>query len=349
MALRAELHMPEERSFSLFRTADQRMLSVEQAFSLFCDSQVKDSNGIDCDRDRDWDGEIVLHPSIGLGMLRGKKVASGRLWLLLRFLDKEGRGWLDLSEVRHTCTSAASPIKICGPRHLRTLIAQGEGIFWQKNNGRLWLRSVPRVAATLEVARLDGRPVAIPVDILTKSIGQVRAHLYAAFHSGRKNNNPISRATLKRLSQVSPRSQQNYEKRAHVGKQGNFATGPRLNSSYAQECAWQRGPACFTWQDKKGKLGQKGAAYLAWQLPNSYDGPHDKRPNGNRKRINRQLADLSNIGMMGNGRVNGEFVSKRYWAGAKAAVQHAGAGQPIAYWPAGRRGLWYMIGSEHED
>jgi hypothetical protein len=35
-----------------------------------------------------------IHPSLALALLRGQQVAAGRLWLLLRLLDSEGRGWL---------------------------------------------------------------------------------------------------------------------------------------------------------------------------------------------------------------------------------------------------------------
>ena len=256
-------------------------------------------------------------------MLREKKAASGRIWLLLRLIDNKGQGWVELEAARKHLASQNSSLHICGPRQFRNLLIQGEGIFWEKRDQRLWLRSVPKVAAALGVQRLDGRPIALPRTILTQSIGKVRAHLYAAFHSGRKKANPISRAALTRISEVSPRTQQNYERRAGVRKQRNFATGARLTSDSAQEQAWQKGPACFPWHDHKGTHGSTTATFLAWQLPNSYNGPHEQRPNGNRKRFNRQLADLSTKGMTGNGRPAVEFKAKRYCDNAKAAAQSA--------------------------
>lgn len=376
LALRAEQAQPAKRPFSLFRTAENEPLSVEeafsssrtaendpssvaQAFSLFSDERKPGSRGVDSDyeyaHEYDWDrdrerdkGEVKLHASLGLGMLRRKKVASGRLWLLMRALDKNGRGWLALAEIRRAFSGPQAFLPLCSPRHLRNLLDQGEGIFWQRESDRLWLRSVPRTAAALGVERLDGRPVALPLSALTASIGQVRAHLYAAFHSARKNPQPISRAALRRLSRVSPRSQQNYEKRARVRKQKNYATGPKIQSARAQELAWGLGSACFPWRDHQGIHGSTAATYIAWQLPNSYVGPHEQRPNGNRKRFNQQLADLSDKGMTGNDQPTVECRARRYFANARTAAQNPRSSEPLRYWPAARPGIWYVINGTKE-
>ncbi|MDX1417265.1 MAG: hypothetical protein R3293_23865 [Candidatus Promineifilaceae bacterium] len=318
------------------------ILSNRQAASLPYTGPDSDSD-CDCDCDceiaEEW-SEVKLHPGIGLGMLAAKRAASGRIWLLLRAIDTSGKGWLSLKTVRQQLAGQDAPLRVCGPRHLRNLLAQGEKIFWEKRDERLWLRSVPRAAAALGVQRLDGRPVAIPRQVLLGRIGAVRAHFYAAFHSGRKKANPISRAALTRISQVSPRSQQNYERRAGVRKQRNFAVGPRLNSARAQETAWQKGPACFPWHDHQALHGSTTAVFLAWQLPNSYNGPHEQRSNGNRKKFNRQLADLSHKGMTGNGR---PALEQLYCATAKAAVISANNSEAAVYWRGNRPQLWHVI------
>ncbi|MDV7395567.1 hypothetical protein RZS08_29535, partial [Arthrospira platensis SPKY1] len=43
---------------------------------------------------------VKLHPSVALGMLRAGQAAAGRLWLLLRCLDTQGRGWVELETAR---------------------------------------------------------------------------------------------------------------------------------------------------------------------------------------------------------------------------------------------------------
>ena len=348
-SLRGNARPPVEQAFSLLPAPDHDFQSAQeaQAENLRCAAHLPDHNvgGIkDSDWDREWDSaEISLHPALGLGMLAAKKSAAGRIWLLLRVLDGSGQGWLELTAVHQALTTPASALHICGPRQLRNLLAQGEGIFWEQRGGRIWLRSVPRVAAALGVQRLDGRPISLPVSSLTAGIGKVRAHLYAAFHSGRKKANPISRAALRQISQVSARSQQNYERRAGVQTQRNYATGSKLKSDKAQEQAWQKGPACFPWHDHQGLYGQAGSTFLAWQLPNSYSGPHTQRPQGRRKQFNRQLADLLKIGMTGNGRTAVEFKAKRYCDDAQTAVRSTARTQNPVYWRGPRPGSWYVM------
>ena len=288
-------------------------------------------------------GEIKLHPDIGLGILRRKAAAAGRIWLLLRWMDGNGRGWSEIAQVRRHLCDEQSAIKVCGWRQLRSLLRQGEGIFWKQHEGRLWLRSVPKVALALGIERLSGRPVSLPVKILLQGIGQVRAHFFASFHSGRKKTNPISRRSLREISQVSPRTQHDYEKRTGVRKQKNYAIGPGLTNGATKERAWQQGSACFNWHDRKGTLGVEGKAHLAWQLPNSYIGPHKQRARGRQKRFNRELAVLFTKGITGNDQVIVESKPKRYFDGAKNAIRCQTLSHAGVYWRGSKPGLWYFI------
>ena len=249
-------------------------------------------------------------------MLRRKKAAAGRVWLLLRHADASGRGRVAVGEALRLLSGDGSPLRICGRRQLTNLLAAGEGLFWQRDRGRdgtEWLRlhAAARVAAGLGVERLGGSPVAVPVGALTATIGQARAHLYAAFHSGRTSHEllsgerrargPIARETLCKLSGASRNSQRNYERRAAVGRRSAIALGPRLTAVDEHEVAWQRGRALFHYRDTKGRYGRPGAVYLAWQLPNEYTGPHATLPRGGQKRLNRAITDLFHDGMTGNG------------------------------------------------
>ena len=249
-------------------------------------------------------------------MLRRKKAAAGRVWLLLRHADASGRGRVAVGEALRLLSGDGSPLRICGRRQLTNLLAAGEGLFWQRDRGRdgtEWLRlhAAARLAAGLGVERLGGSPVAVPVGALTGTIGQARAHLYAAFHSGRTSHEllsgerrargPIARETLCKLSGASRNSQRNYERRAAVGRRSAIALGPRLTAVDEHEVAWQRGRALFHYRDTKGRYGRPGAVYLAWQLPNEYTGPHATLPRGGQKRLNRAITDLFHDGMTGNG------------------------------------------------
>ncbi|MCK5921620.1 MAG: hypothetical protein KAG66_11815, partial [Methylococcales bacterium] len=234
---------------------------------------------------------VRLYPDIGLGMLRGKATAVGRIWLLLRHLDKTGQGWVSVEQARQHLTKKGAATHVCGWRQLRNLLKAGQGTFWQRDATRIWLRSTLHVAAGLGVERLNGRPVALPVKTLTSHVSDVRAHFYASFHSGKKGDGkPIARETLAKISGVSPHSQRNYEKRSRVAVQQHIAIGAPINSDQMETQAWRRGNALFKFNDKQGKQGKPGTVYLAWQLPNSYVGPHSHCPKGRQKRLNRDLA-----------------------------------------------------------
>lgn len=142
------------------------------------------------------DGDTIRHyPSIGLAALQVEQVAPYRVWLLCRYLDEQGRGWLSVSDVCQQLTGKESKLRLFGWRRLRQVWAQGHGLFWEwdKTSGRLWLYGAAAVAANLDVPRLTDRVVALPLSAMMASIGDFKAHLYAAWHSGRRRNNPISR------------------------------------------------------------------------------------------------------------------------------------------------------------
>lgn len=307
---------------------------------------------------------VKLHADIATGMLRQSLAAPGRIWLLLRHLDAAGQGWLDVADVRTHLSSKGSALRVCGWRQLRNLMRQGEGIFWQRQRDRLWLRSVAKTAAALNVWRLTGAPVAIPISVLTQSIGVVRAHLYASFHSGRavgghakgKSPKPIARQSLRAICHISRRTQRIYERTAKVQKQQNYAVGPQLHHPQAQELAWTHGPAAFQLTDHAGKHGLPGRKYLAWQLPNNYFGPHDQKPRGRQKRINHQLSVLFTQGMTGNGKAmiegNAHYHPKRFFgSGHTAAKAYNRSASHALYWhtPKGKGARRWHVMSASAD
>jgi len=316
------------------------------------------------DRSSAW---VKLYPDIGLGMLRREMAASGRLWLLLHHLDWQGSGQLRIDIIKQTLTRKSSALRLCGKRQLRNLLRAGEGVFWTRDKRRVWLFSAARAAYALDVARLSGRPVAVPVAGLLTGIGDFRAHLYAAFHSGRAREtsrgvrlSPIARETLAGLSGVGRSSQRAYEARANVRVRANFAVGELAQAANRENRAWQKGTAVFELTDYRGQQGKKGRTYLAWQMPNSYSGQHEQRPNGRQKRINRQLKDLVMKGMPGNVEGAGETPEaalkgverpeKLYYPNGKLAAKAYGrVPQRELYWRRygagnGRFAVWQRLG-----
>jgi hypothetical protein len=327
-----------------------------------------------------------IHPSLALALLRGQQVAAGRLWLLLRLLDSKGRGWLNRADIEAAFSDPDSPTHFCTPRYLRQLLAAGDGFFWEREGSeacsehvtrtclehldklgtgpaertclepaerKVWLRSQAKVAAALGVTKLRGPAVELPLSVLLGPIGDLRAHLYASFHSGRGDEaNPISRASLRDLSGVSPRTQQAYDARAEVDIQPCLAIGGLTSVTSSQENAWQQGRAAFTFTDYQGQQGAANGRYQAHRLPNRYSGPHPQ-VGGRPKRLNRQLADLCHKGYAGNDQPD---QSRRYYADGAAAgrVWLRQQGRVLVYWQAGgdlangrqpRTCFWYMLGT----
>ncbi len=284
---------------------------------------------------------VKLYPDIALGMLRQEKAAAGRIWLLLRHLDGNGRGWIEIDAAREQLTRKGSPWRVCGWRQLRNLLNAGEDEFWVRRDGRIWLKSTVKAAQALGVTRLQNRPVALPVSALLGKIGEVRAHLYASFHSGRADA-PISRAALEESSGVHRRTQRRYEKTARVRRRRNFAIGGPATGENGEEQAWRQGNAAFQLKDYQGKQGAAGKTYLAWQLPNSYAGPHAVAAKGRQKRINRELTDLFMQGMTGNGQEN--RLTKRFCGNGRTAAQLFSKTGGNVYWR-GKGNFWYSIGN----
>ncbi len=306
-------------------------------------------------------GWVKLYPDIGLGMLRQELAAPGRLWLMLRYLDRQGSGNLRIDVIRETITTRKKPLYLCGRRQLRNLLRHGEGIFWTRDKERVWLYSAARVAFALGVARLTGRPVALPIAALLNGVGQFRAHLYTAFYSSRTRNSsrgsqamPIARSTMAALSGVGASSQRTYEAQTGVKVQANFAVGEQITKENLENRAWQQGRALFEIQDYRGYQGQKGKRYLAWQLPNSYIGQHPHRPKGRQKRINRKLKDLVMKGMPGNveGMNETQLRQKIYFPNGKlAAKAYSRNPKQELYWKRqrtrnGRFVLWQQLGGD---
>jgi hypothetical protein len=287
---------------------------------------------------------VKLYPDIGLAMLREEQTAAGRLWLLLRGLDEEGQGWLYTETVRELLTKKSSDTHLCGWRQLRNLLREGDGTYWTRDTERIWLRSAGNVALSLGVVRLTGQPVMLPLEALVNGIGRFRAELYAAFHSSRSKTAPdgteqaapIARETLTELSGVGETTQRRYEEETAVHVRSNYAIGNRATPEEIEDKAWQHGNAVFTLEDTRGQQGPKGREYVAWQLPNSYEGNHQQCPKGRQRRINRQLRDLVMKGMPGNVEQTIEASAMRdklYYPTGKLAAQAFNKGKvKSCYW-----------------
>ncbi|MCI0728558.1 MAG: hypothetical protein L0332_17815 [Chloroflexi bacterium] len=296
-------------------------------------SKVPESEVVPCGSQVSRREVVKHHPSLGLAALNAGEAPVYQVWLACRFLDEAGRGWLDIQDVREQLTSEVSPLRLCGWRRLRQILGQGNGCYWiwDKERSRLWLFGVARLAVYLGVERLAGRPVELPVSVLSGDIGAFKAHLYGAWHSGRKQANPITRARQRELTGLPERTQRRYCRIAGVRRQQNIAILGRYTTEEVQESAWRHGRAVFEFYDYKGRQGQPGGRYLARYMPATHIGPHNQATRGRQRKINRKLKDLVNKGARGNG---GDRVNRLYFHnGAAAAKAYNRRSIEDAYWP----------------
>lgn len=270
---------------------------------------------------------VKLYPDLALAMLRHNLANAGRVWLLLHQLDQAGSGWLTLSFAQTSLTEKASDWHICGIRQLRNILKQGEHIFWYRDQQRIWLRSVAKVAASLDLTRLKQRPVFLPQKLLCGSMGTVKAHFYASFHSSRRETDPISREKLEQITGIPQRTQRAYEQIAGIEARRHVAVGGIATPERVQERAWRQGQALFLFTDFLGKQGSKGRQYVAWHLPNSYTGCHRPAPKGRMRKTNRQI-DLVIQRARGN-----SYERLFYENGARAVQAFARDTAVDRYWP----------------
>ena len=289
-----------------------------------------------------------LYPDLAQAMLQNEVSSAARLWLLLRHIDGEGRGWLRIDEQRQQLCHKQSADYFCGWRQFRNLLAQGEEVYWTRDRERIWLRGTVAVAHLLGVTRLTGAPVVLPLTAVYGGIGLFRAHLYASRHSGRKEAAPISRAVLRQQSGVAGRTQRHYDLRARVQRTRNVAVGERAANVSWETIGWEQGRAVFIMKDRNGRYGSPNQTYAAWQLPNSYSGPHRRCGRGRQRKMNRQLVDLVQTGMRGNGQH--QQISRRYFRNGKTAVlQHKAS---TTYWPNQRQNggrttaYWHVVNGD---
>ena len=260
---------------------------------------------------------ISLPATLGTVLLKAGKVNLGRIWLLLRLLDQTGKGWVYADEARDNLTAKKATLQVCGWRQLRKLLKAGEGIFWVYENGRIWLKSLIKVAGIFGIKRFSNGLITLPTSTLTQSIGKVRATFYATFHSSRQKQAkcgksyapPISRQTLTNICGISRKTQRTYEKDAGIQRQTNLCSQTISSPEKLEQMRFELGKRLIHVKQSKQ------SSQLIWQLPNSYITSFTKTSK-QVKPLNRKLAVLFDKGKTGNGNINEQAVGqweKRYW------------------------------------
>ena len=212
------------------------------------------------------------------------------VYLLLRAHDTGGPGWLDVDTARELLTSEGSPWCIVGWRRLRQILAAGDGIFWNRDDRRVWLMSPDKTATALGCGRLRGYPVMLPIKPLLAGIKSIRRHFYAAYDSGRRSENPISLASLAGITGVSVRSQTTYNQEL---KRRTQRTSEITDLPYTHENIYERSrqnnAPVFPFKDWEGRRGEAGTTYCANRIADTRQRMHKQAPKGRLRKINRKI------------------------------------------------------------
>jgi hypothetical protein len=282
------------------------------------------------------------------------------LWLLLRAHDATGRGWVGVEEAIRLFSAAGSTWRLFTTRRrARQILDDGEGVFWiRRPSGlrgdgpeRLWLSGAAKAAAELDVDRLAGDPVDIPINQLTCSIGDVRAAFHAAALTLGKGR-PMARATIRGLTGTAESTQRGYDKAAGVAQQRHVGIIPAGEGQTLQEAKqaahWDRGRNVFELTDHQGTFGDPGKTHLARRAPNSYRSPHGRGRRGRTRKINAVLKNLDLVAMRERGNGSGAAFERVYHAtpAAAGAAYNRDCGRDH-YWLAGTSpggvGIWPIL------
>lgn len=269
---------------------------------------------------KDPDRTIKLYPDLAVAARKAGQAAVMRLLLLLHDADTNRRGWLEVEAIREATEGKG----IMTWRRARQLLQQGRGAFWtyEEERDRYWIHGPARLASSLNLGRLTGRPVQLPYEVLTSGMGDFNATVHAAWlDSRKKKGNPKSQETIEEITGVPARTQRHYCQVASVDRVRNMAIGkPKTNTNIHNE-AHKHGRAWFIFVDRKGKQGKPGAVYNAWMLPNSYQGATQLAPMGRQRKTNRKIKDLVKIQARGN---DDRSVKKLFYPNGKDAAAKYG-------------------------
>lgn len=188
-----------------------------------------------------------------------------RLWLALR----NETGWTSLDNVK-------LPVEIT-PRHLRRILASGEGIFWRRDPAahRLYLVGIQPLSAVLVAqatphlieTNLPGmlKDVLLP---LHGSLEQFEAFLYSGWLAA-KNDPKIARATLCKLFNRDKKTLRRWEKRLGEKKLQRIEAYAQIADPQTQYVPEHSFAYVAAVRDEPGAPIELKVR-VAWQLPNTY-------------------------------------------------------------------------------
>ncbi len=260
--------------------------------------------------------KVKVYPTLMNGFIAQGESVAARLYMLLRLVDKEGRGWLDRAYIRHLITDKTSPYHMWTQQYFGQVLRKGNGRFWQlTHNGRIRYKKVKLIVDELDCGKLEAVPVYMPSAAIVESLKTFKANCLAAFHAGRNEVNPITRQVIRNITGVSETSQREYDKITNTRSQTNIClTGKDWNKENLREYNWKRGKNAFRFVDVHGKYSEPFTESIAYRLSNSYHPNMAQAPKGRQRRINREIDLVKYVGRQNAVQGISSNVKRRYYS-----------------------------------
>jgi len=286
---------------------------------------------------------VKVYPDILIAASRGLNGGAAKLWILSKHINPGGCGSIPSKALRGFVINDLKIKRGVYDVWLHRALAIG---LLERKDKNIKIAGLVRAAAIVGAEHVK-RPVFIELGKLIKK--RWLAWVYAVWLANNKlTNRPISRATIKALSGICPRSQLEYERQAGIINHANYAkdtTRPGLQGMVDHINEFER--------DRIKSKAFLNVSEICWRLPNSRevnDQDITLAPKGRTRRVNSQLKDLLNIG----GQDPKNTITRLYCQGdkqTKATLKHI-AKQDIkgvpglpewVYQAADKKGFWHAI------
>lgn len=188
--------------------------------------------------------DLMIFPELARAAILQKQSKSFRFWTVARALDEKGRGYVSVKQMEEIWPQSKS--------NLSRIMREGEGTWWNKNDGRLFLRSTLKSGMALKTQM--GCPSWYSFEECS-TIGKFHTACFAAWFVIPRT---ISLGTLTNLFGVSAQTIRNWAKRSGLKVSPNIASyeiTPDNETTIHGGGTWYSGGFCF------------------FQMPNTYSNP----------------------------------------------------------------------------
>jgi hypothetical protein len=235
---------------------------------------------------------VKTWPIMGLRADQSNAGGPWRIWTLARTLDRKGSGAILRDDLQAYCTKLGLPRGT-----FRRWLAEARklGIITEREyftgSKRLILAGADRAAELLGCPHVGGKRAAIPVNYL---IGEGwKAYIWAGYIATLRER-PASRETMRKMTGVPERTQQEYERQAGIVQLANYAHDEAWGAEHLAGIRENERPHAFTWHDR-----ETDKKIIVWRTPDTRIAPADVScaSKGRTRKVNKKLNHVSSFCM----------------------------------------------------